>query len=129
MPLRRVVVLDADSTRAEFQESGKALRSTLAGQGIGIVAEGGDGIVAAPGAVQDIDQLFQQYLTGNDVPCGLLNTANYYTDLLRTSADNVVDRFVRESQRGRLIVQRDPHVLVQAMVDYLPPETRRQAVE
>lgn len=127
MPLRRVVVLTADSTRAEFRESENELRTTLARRGIGVVAEGGDGVVAPPGALRDFAELFQRYLAGNDLPCGLLNTSDYYTDLLKTTADSVVDRFVRETQRGRLIVQRDPHALVQAMAEYLPPETRRQA--
>jgi hypothetical protein len=34
---------------------------------------------------------------------------------------------VRESQRGMLIVDRDPAALLRAMADFRPPETRRQA--
>lgn len=126
MALHRVVLLEGETTKTHFPGEAERLRVTLSSKGIGIVSEGGDGIIALPGGVPALDILLDR-LAGNDRPCGLLNTANYYTDLLKTTADIVVDRFVRETQRGRLIVGRDPHALVQAMAEYLPPETRRQA--
>ena len=61
-------------------------------------------------------------------PCGLLNTGDYFTGLLEAVPDEVVERFVRETQRGRLIVNRDPAELLRAMGDYRPPETRRPAL-
>lgn len=126
MPLRRLVLLEPSNK--QFGDTLDTLRGVLSGKGIAVVQEAGDGLIAAPGSLTSLSELFTTYLAGNDLPCGLLNTANYYTDLLKTTEDNVVDRFVREIQRGRLIVQRDPHDLVQAMVEYLPPETRRQSV-
>jgi predicted Rossmann-fold nucleotide-binding protein len=126
--LSRVVLLEGEVTRSSFRQDAEGLRALLRGKGIGIVDEGGDGVIALPGGLPALDGLLDQ-LDGNDHPCGLLNTNNYYTDLLKTTADGVVDRFVRETQRGRLIVQRDPALLVQAMAEYLPPETRRQAIE
>lgn len=125
MPVRRLVLLEPSSH--EFGDTLDTLRGVLSSKGITVVPEAGDGLIAAPGSLNSLSELFTTYLAGNDLPCGLLNTANYYTDLLKTTEDNVVDRFVREIQRGRLIVQRDPHDLVQAMVEYLPPETRRQS--
>jgi predicted Rossmann-fold nucleotide-binding protein len=125
MPLRRVVLLEGEPTRTRFRDDADRLRVTLSTKGIGIVSEDGDGIIALPGGVPALDVVMDQ-LDGNDRPCGLLNSSDYYTDLLKTTSDSVVDRFVRESQRGRLIVQRDPAELIQAMADYQPPETRRQ---
>jgi predicted Rossmann-fold nucleotide-binding protein len=126
MALRRVVLLEGETTKSSFPDDVERLRGALVSKGIGVVDEGGDGLIALPGGVPALDILLNQ-LDGNDRPCGLLNTSDYYTDLLKTTSDSVVDRFVRESQRGRLIVQRDPQALVQAMVEYLPPETRRQS--
>lgn len=126
MALHRVVLLEGETTKARFSSDADRLRVTLSNKGIGIVPEGGDGLIALPGGVPTLDSLLDQ-LDGHDRPCGLLNASDYYTDLLKTTSDSVVDRFVHESQRGRLIVQRDPVALIQAMADYLPPETRRQS--
>jgi uncharacterized protein (TIGR00730 family) len=62
---------------------------------------------------------------GRRKPCGLLNTADYYTSLLRSADDDLLELFARESQRGMLVVDRDPAVLLRAMADFRPPETRR----
>jgi uncharacterized protein (TIGR00730 family) len=62
---------------------------------------------------------------GRQKPCGLLNTADYYTTLLKGADDDLLDLFARESQRGLLIVERDPATLLRAMADFRPPETRR----
>jgi len=93
------------------------------------LAELGDGFLALPGGPAPLDQLFATGLPergGDGKPCGLLNTADYYTGLLKTVGDAMLERFVRETQRGRLIVERDPAVLLRAIADYRPPETRRQ---
>ena len=124
MPFRRVVLLEGEAT-TPFRDEVDRLRSALRSKGIGIVSEGGDGFIALPGGVPGLDLLFA-HLDGHDLPCGLLNSSGYYRDLLKHTPDSVMDRFVRESQRGRLIVQHDPDALVQAMVEYAPPETRRQ---
>jgi len=62
---------------------------------------------------------------GRQKPFGLLNTGDYYTTLLKGADDDLLELFARESQRGLLIVERDPAVLLRAMADFRPPETRR----
>jgi predicted Rossmann-fold nucleotide-binding protein len=124
MVLRRVVLLESRLEPPEFREATERLRDHLARQGIGIVAEDGDGVVALPGGLPTLDGLFD-HLGDEDAPCGLLDTSQYFTNLLKTATDATIDRFVRETQRGRLIVERDPRALVQAMTEYQPPETRR----
>ena len=125
MPLRRVVLLEGETTKSSFRDEVERLRGALVSKGIGVVDEGGDGVIALPGGIPALDALLD-HLDGNDHPCGLLNSSDYFSQLFKNTPDTVMDRFVRESQRGRLIVQRDPQALVQAMLEYLPPETRRQ---
>lgn len=94
------------------------------------LAEAGDGFLALPGGPGNLEQLFATALSdvrGETRPCGLLNTGDYFSELLKSGDDAVLTRFVRETQRGRLIVERDPAVLLRALADFRPPETRRQA--
>jgi predicted Rossmann-fold nucleotide-binding protein len=88
-----------------------------------------DGFLALPGGPATLEELLDVCLDASipgEKPCGLLNTADYFTELLKTVSDGVVERFVRETQRGRLSVQRDPAELLRAIADFRPPETRRQ---
>ncbi len=126
MPLRHVVLLEATPSRPELREELDRLHHSLTAQGIRVVPDDGDGLIALPYAVTSLGPVFQQ-LDDNDRPCGLLDTGSFYSGLLRTASDLEMDRFVRERQRGRLVIDRDPAALVRALVEYLPPETRRQA--
>ena len=95
------------------------------------LAERAEGFLALPGGHDELGALLDRCLQGPpsaELPCGLLNTASYFTDLLKQMADDLVERFVRETQRGRLIVQRNPAELLQAMEDFRPPETRRNTL-
>lgn len=128
MPVRRVLFLEPDPAGPpEYREASMEVRRVLAGRGISVTAGAADGCIVSAGAIPSLDPLFERHLDGHDRPCGLLNTANYYTDLLRQAPDSQVERFARETQRGRLIVERDPAALVNAVLGYRPPETRRQS--
>lgn len=91
------------------------------------MADLADGFLALPGAFASLEELFAIWTWGgfHEKPCGLLNRADFYTGLLHTQNDAMLDRYVRERQRGMLIVDRDPEVLLRAMADFRPPETRR----
>jgi uncharacterized protein (TIGR00730 family) len=88
-----------------------------------------DAVLALPEGMSSLRPL--ETICGPDVPlgrqkpCGLLNTDDFYTALLKGADDDLLDLFARESQRGLLIVDRDPGVLLRAMADFRPPETRR----
>lgn len=88
-----------------------------------------DGFLALPGGVGSLEELFRVWSIDppheRQKPCGLLNVADYYTALLGSVDDASVERFVRETQRGMLIVDRDPAALLLAMAEFRPPETRR----
>jgi hypothetical protein len=93
------------------------------------MADLSDGFLALPGGLGTLEELFEIWTWGHlgyhEKPCGLLNIADYYTSLLKFVDDMVVEKFVRETQRGMLIVDRDPAALLQAMGEFRPPETRR----
>jgi hypothetical protein len=93
------------------------------------MADLSDGFLALPGGLGTLEELFEIWTWGHlgyhEKPCGLLNIADYYTSLLKFVDDMVVEKFVRETQRGMLIVDRDPGTLLRAMADFRPPETRR----
>ena len=94
------------------------------------LAELGDAVVALPGGPATLAELFAIALPergDGSKPCGLLNTADYYSELLKTGDDGVIERFVRETQRGCLVVERDPATLLRALADFRPPETRRHS--
>ncbi len=93
------------------------------------MADLSDGFLALPGGLGTLEELFEIWTWGNlgyhQKPCGLLNTSEYYTSLLKFVDDMVVEKFVRETQRGMLIVDRDIQTLLRAMTEFRPPETRR----
>lgn len=94
-----------------------------------VMVEKADAILALPQGIANLDELFQlwswQHAGDPERPTGLLNTGGFFTSLLKDESDAAVERFVRESQRGMLIVDADLESLLRAMADFRPPETRR----
>jgi hypothetical protein len=94
-----------------------------------VMVEKADAFLALPQGIANLDELFQlwswRHAGDAERPTGLLNVGGYFTGLLKDESDAAVERFVRESQRGMLIVDPDPESLLRAMADFRPPETRR----
>ena len=93
------------------------------------LGERSDAFVALPGGSEGLEELLDICLAPSaeaEKPCGMLNTGDYFTELLKAVPDSVVERFIRETQRGRLIVHRDAAELLSAMAEFRPPESRRQ---
>jgi len=126
MPLRHVELLQANPAPPDLSDDIERLRGALAAQGIRVVSTEGDGLIALPGAVEGLGAVLAR-LEDNDTPCGLLDTSGYYSKLFRDASDSEMDRLVRERQRGRVVVDRDPAALVRSLAEYQPPETRRQS--
>jgi predicted Rossmann-fold nucleotide-binding protein len=141
MPLRRVCLFawSGPGARPEYAEAAELVARLLSEHAITVVYDGApagltdlhadraDGFLALPGGLGSIGELFEAWGRPGaaEKPCGLLNAANYFTTLLQSENDEVLDRFVRETQRGMLIVDRDAGELLRAMADYRAPETRR----
>ena len=141
MPLRRVCLFSGSGPdlRPGYAEAAELMAGVLVERAIAVVYEGAaagltdtvadraDGFLVLPGGLASIGELFRVWSRPGaaDKPCGLLNTADCFTSLLQSEADEVLDRFVRETQRGMLIVNRDAGELLRAMADYRAPETRR----
>jgi uncharacterized protein (TIGR00730 family) len=88
-----------------------------------------DAWLGLPGGFRSLDDALAVWTWGEpslrEQPLGLLDDADYYSQLLRDATDAVVDRFIVESQRGRVIVSKSAAELLRRMAHYRPPETRR----
>jgi predicted Rossmann-fold nucleotide-binding protein len=93
------------------------------------MVEKADALVILPQGLATLDELFQlwswQSPADAEKPSGLLNVGGYFTTLLESESDAAVERFVRETQRGMLVVDPDPEALFRSLADFRPPETRR----
>jgi uncharacterized protein (TIGR00730 family) len=92
----------------------KALMASLSG-----------GFVTLPGGYGTLDELFEilsvSQLGNHEKPCGLLNVAHYYDDLLRF-LDHAVDQlFVQAEHRAMILVDDDPVALLDRFDTYQPP--------
>jgi uncharacterized protein (TIGR00730 family) len=87
-----------------------------------------DGILGLAGGFQSLDAAFGAWSWADparETPLGLIDESGYYTGLLRLASDEVVDRFVRESQRGLLAIDNRAEEVLRRVAEYRPPETRR----
>jgi hypothetical protein len=88
-----------------------------------------DGILGLAGGFPTLDAAFAAWSWADparETPLGLIDESGYYTDLLKLAPDEVVDRFVRESQRGLLAIDNRAEEVLRRLTEYRPPETRRQ---
>jgi uncharacterized protein (TIGR00730 family) len=86
-----------------------------------------DAYVALPGAFASLDDALAVLgvEASREVPIGLVDEGNAYTKLIEQAPDAALDRFVRESQRGLVVMSTDVGDLVARLREYRPPETRR----
>ncbi len=87
-----------------------------------------DAVLALPGAFDRLEEvlaLWEAAVSGSSLPIGLLDETGYYSALLQRAGDEALDRFVRESQRGMLVLSRSLDDLLTRLDDFRPPETRR----
>ncbi|MFN0177476.1 MAG: LOG family protein [Gemmatimonadales bacterium] len=88
-----------------------------------------DAFLVLPGGVESLESAFELWTWATDrepdQPLGVWDDREFFSELLRAAGDDAVDRFARESQRGQLVVSRDPTDVLRRLADYRPPETRR----
>ncbi len=90
-----------------------------------LMAELSGGFIALPGGYGTLEELFEilsiSQLSKHEKPCGLLNVAHYYDDLLRF-LDHAVDQlFVQPEHRAMVLVDEDPAALLDQFASYQPP--------
>ena len=94
-----------------------------------LMAELADGFVALPGGLGTLEELFEVWtwaqLGVHVKPCGLLNSAGYYSPLLAFLDRAVDERFVRTQYRAMLLVEDEPAALLDRMAAYEAPAVTR----
>ncbi len=90
-----------------------------------LMAELSDGFIALPGGIGTLEELFEIWtwaqLGFHDKPCGLFNVGGYYDSLVRFLDHSVAEEFVKPLYRSMLIVESDPHMLLDRYARYQPP--------
>jgi len=84
-----------------------------------IMAALADVFIALPGGFGTLEEIFEAttwaQLGYHDKPVGLLNVDDYYTPLVDFLDHATKLGFVREAQRGLLLSEREPEVLLEAL--------------
>lgn len=93
------------------------------------MADLSDGFIALPGGLGTLEELIEIWTWGqlsfHRKPCGLLNIAGYYDDLLRFLDHATAEGFVRAVHRDMLIVENDPERLLERFTRYQAPAATR----
>ena len=127
----RAIGVDLDSTPTDRVHPGLTERRTVGSEPdrqkeLGQLA---DAVLGLPGGFADLETAFAVWSWpdrgANELPLGLVDEDGYYSNLLKSAADLTVDRFVRESQRGLLVVSNRAEDVLRRLADFRPPETRR----
>jgi uncharacterized protein (TIGR00730 family) len=93
------------------------------------MADLSEGFIALPGGIGTFEELFEIWTWGqlglHRRPCGLLNVAGYYDDLVRFLDHATASGFIRTEQRAMLSVERDVDVLLARFEAYAPPAVEK----
>ncbi|GAB4567308.1 MAG: TIGR00730 family Rossman fold protein [Haliangiales bacterium] len=91
-----------------------------------MMADLADGFIALPGGMGTFEELFEvltwAQLGIHTKPCGLLDVAGYYRDLLGFLDHATEEGFIRPAHRGILLTADEPGALIDAMAGYRAPE-------
>jgi hypothetical protein len=93
------------------------------------MADLSEGFIALPGGIGTFEELFEIWtwaqLGLHRRPCGLLNVAGYYDDLVRFLDHATTSGFIRAEQRGMLCVEREVDALLARFDDYAAPAVEK----
>jgi len=91
-----------------------------------LMAELADGFIALPGGIGTLEEFFETWtwaqLGMHRKPCGLLNVAGYYDQLLTFLDGSVDEKFVRPVHRQMVMVESDPEALLDKFAAYEAPQ-------
>ena len=89
-----------------------------------LMADLSDGFVALPGGFGTLDELFEILTWGqlslHQKPCGILNSAGYFDDLLKFLDKTVESSFIRPEHRALLICEETPSALLDSLSKNIP---------
>jgi uncharacterized protein (TIGR00730 family) len=85
-----------------------------------------DGFIVLPGGPGTMEEFFEVYtwaqLGEHQKPIGLLNSNNYYDKLLTFFDHMIEEQFLNPTYLSLLIVEKDPHHLLDKFRNYIPPK-------
>lgn len=91
-----------------------------------VMADLADGFIAMPGGLGTLDEFFEvltwTQLGIHQKPSGLLNVEGYFDTLLAFLDHSVAERFVKDTHRSMLIVEPEPHRLLDRLDTFVPPQ-------
>lgn len=94
-----------------------------------MMAELAAGFIALPGGIGTFEELFEIWTWGqlgiHAKPCGLLNVAGYYDQLIGFLDHAAGQGFIRPQHREMLVAADSIEDLLHGMQQYQPPPTRR----
>jgi uncharacterized protein (TIGR00730 family) len=90
-----------------------------------LMADLADGFLAIPGGAGTLEEFFEVWtwaqLGIHRKPCGLLNVRGYFDGLLAFLDHAVAERFLRVEHRAMVLVDDDPHRLLERFAGYRAP--------
>lgn len=96
-----------------------------------LMAELADGFVALPGGLGTIEEFFEvltwSQLGIHQKPCGLLNTCQYFDDLLNFLDRGVEQMFIETAHREMILIDESPANLLNKFATYQAPQTNKAA--
>lgn len=85
-----------------------------------------DGFIALPGGPGTMEEFFEVYtwaqLGEHQKPIGMLNSNNYFDKLLTFFDHMIEEQFLKTEYQSMIIVEKDPHVLIEKFRTYEPPK-------
>ena len=89
-----------------------------------------DGFIALPGGYGTFEELFETLTWAqiglHQCPIGLLNAEGYFDPMIVTIEHAMTEGFIYHEHRGVFLVERDPNLLLDRMLDYRPPPDLEQ---
>ena len=94
-----------------------------------IMADISDGFIALPGGLGTIEEIFEvltwAQLGFHKKPCALLNVEGYYDKLTQFLDHAVAEGFIAGIHREMLLVEQEPHQLLEIMATYSAPSVNK----
>ena len=93
------------------------------------MADLADGFIAMPGGAGTLEEIFEVWtwaqLGYHNKPCGLLNVAGYFDDLIRFMDHTVKEQFLRVAHRSMFIAEENASILLDRFSEYEPPTVEK----